>query len=1500
MSITIPPHFPDWLTRWVIGHFPVGNPDAMRAAADAWARSAERLTITLRDLERLARDVPAAIQGEAGEAIQGELKTQIANTRNQREFANGMATLLYDSANAIELEQYIVIGIGAVLLANLLIDTAVPMKAASDRIAADVAATAARRDTLTFIFQRAAAFMERFPHMALAIRATIMGAVSMGGVVAGAQYAQIVQGHGKPGRRTSMDWGQVWVAAAAGGAGGLAGSVATRAVLSTLTRTTGRGVAIMLASATGGAAGGAAGAVTMSALTNTKLTGRNLVEMVMMGMGGGLIGGLTAAMRATRAMSVVRPPENTVPDIGRSRSSGNDSLPIRPEPDRTSPHTNADTPRPHQETIPKASEPRNDSWRNSLPIRPEPDQTSPHTNADTPRPHQETIPKISEPRNDSSRDSLPIRPEPDQTPHTGGDGHIDRPSHEEMAAEIDEIGKSYDEAFSKLDEGGTPPPSDPNQPQSGTPQAPPASPTSPGSTSEASHGWSSWDDALRALTEGSFEDAPADPMAAPGSSSSTDLPGTAQFHSGRPDSPQMSLAGTVLAAEGQPSATPGSVLTMSADTHAENTPYVAPVKDLGGAGGGNGPGVTAGPPVSHGDSPTRGGPGSQPPATGKGPGQLPPDPDEAILLDLDFFDYELAPNDPVTPAGNSPTATPHAAGTTPVEPGLGSESGPTPSRTPTEAKSPTAQAEAKPGPVGATAAPAPTPVTNAPHANQQAGQANTPQPHATPQTDTPQPQATLQAAQANPPQPHATPQAAQTNPPQPHATPQTDTPQPQATPQAAQTNPPQPHANTPHHQANQQGASPQQPHAATPTSGAPANTLATQAIPPPALAGAAALAGHGPSNPDITAEHSASLPAISGAQPTNNNQTPSEPEEFPDRIGTVVTPPMPSDSPAQPQVEEFSNKEIDEYTQPFTDYKFPGQDPAHGPPHGPPPNAIPIVPHPTTPALPETGPAIPLTDRPQVPIPDTATPGAPPEDDGQKPRVHDSEPPLPRHNNTPAPHLPATPADRPTELNPPSHYALEPDPRTPGAPTDPTTPPQLDRHGIQDIPRIATEPTRAGLPSTMPAGPLPPSVGPTRPNPMMASASADKPKKPKPKRQTPQPEPPQTPTPEMAPEPPTPIPVPTPQPKKRKKNQPAAQPIREEFVVREAGEATGEVGQEGERVRAAGRTRAWVRSLGQKFPSLTEDQIDTAELLVSELVANSLRHTQGKVSVIVTETDTDEVRKIRFTVTDESEVVPESSGMPAWDAERGRGGEFVAMLSDNHGTSVQENAKSTWFELHTPPGGTSGPSIPADAPDNDYPGSDAATPPSSPEPTPTPVETDSAALSNLPNADVAARLVELVFLQSVSIEEAIDELNEEAAFEFQLDTASAQEILAQASGMLRTVFDPPDSDDQDEREPDDATASGTIASEGNGSPPGGGRPGPGIPPGPGESYVGGVDPAVLDGHVRTPRRRPSGVFGPGGLDPAVFYYDPPEGQPPSSPDRPPRQNRPESQPEQAR
>ncbi|MEV2218263.1 hypothetical protein AB0E01_00095 [Nocardia vinacea] len=567
--------------------------------------------------------------------------------------------------------------------------------AISDRIAADVAATAARRETLTFLFQRIAAFMERFPTAGLAIHATIMGAVSMGGVVAGAQYAQIVQGHGKRGRRTSMGWGQVWVAAAAAGGAGLGGAMATRAMLPMLTpiganattqlgRSTGRAVAVVLASATGGAAGGAAGAVAMSALTHSKL---NLAEMMLMGAGSGAVGGFGAAMRATRAMGTVRPPEQTATEVGRSLGG------------------------------------RNDSWRDRLPVR-EPSWNRPHSNADTARPSGETIPEIDGRRPDSPRDGLPERPAPDWArPRTAEDGHAPWQSPKET---IDEIGKSLEGEFSKLDKkGGTPPRSDPDQPPSGTPQSPPASPTSPGGTPEPSHGWDP-DRALQELIKGNYRDAPHEPMVIPASPSSTNLPGTAQFQSSRPDYPQMGLVGPVLAADGQPNATP--VMTMSANPHAENNTHFGTAKDLGGTGGGNGPSVTAGPPAAHGGSPSGGGPGPHSHTPGRGPGEPPPDPDEASIMHLDF-EPEPVGNEPATPAGTSLAAT-HTAGATPVEPMPGNGPG---SATPTsaEANSPTAQPGPAAGPSGAPAQPTPAPAASPP-ANAPAPQAKTPTPHATP------------------------------------------------------------------------------------------------------------------------------------------------------------------------------------------------------------------------------------------------------------------------------------------------------------------------------------------------------------------------------------------------------------------------------------------------------------------------------------------------------------------------------------------------------------------------------------------------------------------------------------------------------------------------------------------------------------------------------------------------------------------------------------------------
>ncbi|WP_280276700.1 MFS transporter [Nocardia wallacei] len=198
------------------------------------------------------------------------------------------------------------------------------------------------------------------------------------------------------------------------------------------------------------------------------------------------------------------------------------------------------------------------------------------------------------------------------------------------------------------------------------------------------------------------------------------------------------------------------------------------------------------------------------------------------------------------------------------------------------------------------------------------------------------------------------------------------------------------------------------------------------------------------------------------------------------------------------------------------------------------------------------------------------------------------------------------------------------------------------------------------------------------------------------------------------PAPPQPPERPITPPENAESSQPAQQSsaprLRDTFEVRGADENTGTVGEEGHRVQPTGRAREWVRSLPEKLPWLTQDQIDTTELLVSELVANSLRHTAGRIEIITTTTDSEGTRKTRFAVTDESEFVPDHTGMPDWDAERGRGGAFVDLLADDNGTDPLPNGKATWFELHQPFGDASD-GAPTATPDDDHPGSDSATPP---------------------------------------------------------------------------------------------------------------------------------------------------------------------------------------------
>ncbi|SUA48078.1 Uncharacterised protein [Nocardia africana] len=153
------------------------------------------------------------------------------------------------------------------------------------------------------------------------------------------------------------------------------------------------------------------------------------------------------------------------------------------------------------------------------------------------------------------------------------------------------------------------------------------------------------------------------------------------------------------------------------------------------------------------------------------------------------------------------------------------------------------------------------------------------------------------------------------------------------------------------------------------------------------------------------------------------------------------------------------------------------------------------------------------------------------------------------------------------------------------------------------------------------------------------------------------------------------------------------------YTVREAGAAVGPSGREGERARTndVGAERHRLEQLlNESYGWLDSDGVDIAVILMSELMANSLADTDGKVEVVITQTDTEAERKLRFEVLDESTFAPEIGDMPDEFAERGRGLPMMAAAADESGITVFDDGsgKSSWFELHRPlPAG--GPAAPA-------------------------------------------------------------------------------------------------------------------------------------------------------------------------------------------------------------
>ncbi|GAA2639719.1 SpoIIE family protein phosphatase [Streptomyces vastus] len=99
----------------------------------------------------------------------------------------------------------------------------------------------------------------------------------------------------------------------------------------------------------------------------------------------------------------------------------------------------------------------------------------------------------------------------------------------------------------------------------------------------------------------------------------------------------------------------------------------------------------------------------------------------------------------------------------------------------------------------------------------------------------------------------------------------------------------------------------------------------------------------------------------------------------------------------------------------------------------------------------------------------------------------------------------------------------------------------------------------------------------------------------------------------------------------------------------------------------------------------SDDQIDSAVLLVSEMVTNVLVHTDAEALLVAEMTGEAGSRRIRVEVTDRSDALPHKR-QPGELASSGRGLMLMELLSDAWGVDPRGEGKSIWFELYEPDG----------------------------------------------------------------------------------------------------------------------------------------------------------------------------------------------------------------------
>ncbi|PIM70665.1 phosphatase [Streptomyces sp. JV178] len=95
------------------------------------------------------------------------------------------------------------------------------------------------------------------------------------------------------------------------------------------------------------------------------------------------------------------------------------------------------------------------------------------------------------------------------------------------------------------------------------------------------------------------------------------------------------------------------------------------------------------------------------------------------------------------------------------------------------------------------------------------------------------------------------------------------------------------------------------------------------------------------------------------------------------------------------------------------------------------------------------------------------------------------------------------------------------------------------------------------------------------------------------------------------------------------------------------------------------------------------DQVDSAVLLVSEMLTNVLVHTDADALLVVEMTGEGGKRRMRIEVTDASDDLPHKR-RPGELASSGRGLVLMDVLADAWGVDPRGDGKSIWFELHEP------------------------------------------------------------------------------------------------------------------------------------------------------------------------------------------------------------------------